>query len=404
MSAVDVYWYLPTQGDERYLGTDRGKRKPTYEYLQQITQAVDTLGYGGMLLGTGTKLDPLTVATSLIPLTKQLKFLVAARPSIMTPALWARMTASFDQLSNGRILLNIVTGGSTEQLEGDGIFANHDERYEITDEFLHIWRSLMRGENVTFEGKHLRIRNGRQQLQPVQKPYPPLYFGGSSDAALEVAAKHVDVYLTWGEPPAMVKEKIDDVRRRARAYGREDAIRFGIRLHVIARETDVQAWAAAEELIRYVSEDTIGAVQQSSHRSESEGQRRMAALHNGRRDNLHIYPNLWAGVGLVRGGAGTALVGSGESIARLMGEYVDLGIDTFVLSGYPSLEEAYYCAEYVFPHIALNQPAVAASPFNTSSEGPQIAWHRASITMSPGGGPLVTTAPQPRPDVLVGTR
>ncbi|MBC8139813.1 MAG: FMNH2-dependent alkanesulfonate monooxygenase [Armatimonadetes bacterium] len=357
---VDVFWYLPTQGDERYLGTEEGRRKPTFAYLKQITQAVDSLGFGGMLLGTGTKLDPLTVATALIGATERLKFLVAARPSIMTPALWARMTASFDELSNGRILLNIVTGASTEQLEADGIFANHDERYEITDEFLTIWRSLMRGDVTTFAGKHLRIKNGRQQIKPVQKPYPPIYFGGSSPAALEVAGKHVDVYLSWGEPPALVKEKIDAVREIAASHGR--TVRFGIRLHVIARATDGEAYAAANELIKHVSSDTIDAAQAAYAASESEGQRRMASLHGGKRDNLYIHPNLWAGVGLVRGGAGTTLVGSGESIARLMGEYTDLGMDTFVLSGYPSLEEAYACAEYVFPHINLQKPD--SSPFN----------------------------------------
>jgi alkanesulfonate monooxygenase len=395
---MDVFWYLPTQGDERYLGTQHSRRKPTYPYLQQVTQAVDQLGYDGMLLGTGNRLDPLIVATSLIPLTQRLKFLVAARPSIMTPALWARMTASFDQLSNGRILLNIVTGGSTEQLEGDGIFADHDQRYEITDEFLHIWRSLMRGETTTFEGKHLRIKTGRQELPPVQKPYPPLYFGGSSAAALEVAAKHVDVYLTWGEPPAQVKEKIDTVRNLAEVYGR--TLRFGIRLHVIARETDAAAWAAAEDLIKHVSDETIAAVQESYTRTESEGQRRMVALHNGRRDNLEIHPHLWAGVGLVRGGAGTALVGSGKSIAALMQEYVDLGIDTFVLSGYPALEEAYWCAEQVFPHLPL--PLPAASPFNDLSEGLQSFRMSAFAHVTPKEA--TSTAPQPENERLTATR
>ncbi|MDX1933498.1 MAG: FMNH2-dependent alkanesulfonate monooxygenase [Capsulimonadales bacterium] len=395
MNGLDVFWYLPTQGDERYLGTSHGLRKPTPAYLQQITQAVDSLGYGGMLLGTGTKLDPLIVATSLIHVTKRLKFLVAARPSIMTPALWARMAASFDQLSQGRILLNIVTGGSTEQLESDGIFADHEERYEITDEFLHIWRSLMLGETVNFEGKHLRIKNGQQQLQPIQKPYPPLYFGGSSPAALDVAARHIDVYLSWGEPPAMVREKIEEVRRRAATHGR--TLRFGIRLHIIARETDAEAWAVAEKLIQHVSDESIQRTLKSYERSESEGQKRMASLHNGRRDSLEIYPNLWAGVGLARGGAGTALVGSGQSIARLMGEYQELGIDTFVLSGYPSLEEAYHCAEYVFPH--LKQPVPATSPFNSGTEGPQMArWRTAhDVSESAVQSPLTKVAARNEP-------
>ncbi len=350
---MEVFWYLPTQGDERYLGASFGRREPTFGYLRQIAQAVDQLGYGGMLLGTGTKQEGWIVASTLIAATERLKFLVAIRPSVMSPTLSARMAATFDQISNGRLLLNIVAGGSTAQLKGDGVFLDHDQRYEATDEFLHIWRALYNGETVNFHGKHMQVEGAKLEFPAIQQPYPPIYFGGSSPAALEVAAKHVDVYLTWGEPLALVAEKIAEVRRLAAAHGR--TVRFGIRLHSVVRETEAEAWAAAEKLIEHLDEDRIAVSAERFSHSESVGQQRMAALHNGDRSKLVVAPNLWAGIGLARGGAGTALVGSPENVAARMKEYAELGIDTFVMSGYPHLEEAYYLAELVFPLLPLNQ-------------------------------------------------
>ena len=354
---MEVFWYLPTQGDERYLGTAIGRRQANYPYMQQIAQAVDKLGYGGMLIGTGQKQDTWIVAASLIPVTQRLRFLVAFRPAIMSPSLAVRMAATFDQLSHGRIILNVVTGGDTQELAKDGVFLDHDQRYELTDEFLTIWRSLMQGEEVTFTGHHLKVAGAKLQFPPVQKPYPTLYFGGSSDAALKVAAKHIDVYLTWGEPPQQVAQKIAKVRQLAAEQGR--TVRFGIRLHAIVRETAQKAWDAANELIQYVDDATIASAYERFARSESEGQRRMAQLHQGNRRNLEISPNLWSGVGLVRGGAGTALVGDADTVAARMLEYADLGIDTFVFSGYPHLEEAYRVAELLFPRLPLQAPQVA---------------------------------------------
>jgi len=186
----------------------------------------------------------------------------------------------------------------------------------------------------------------------VQKPHPPVYFGGSSKVAYGLAARQVDVYLTWGEPPHAVQEKIGAVRRLAEEQGR--SVRFGIRLHVIVRETEQEAWAAANDLIRYVDDDTIARAQKTFARFDSEGQRRMAELHGGGREKLEVSPNLWAGVGLVRGGAGTALVGDPATVAKRMREYSDLGIETFILSGYPHLEEAYRVADLLFPHLPVS--------------------------------------------------
>lgn len=217
------------------------------------------------------------------------------------------------------------------------------------------------------------MEDARLLYPPVQTPHPPIYFGGSSAAAHELAADHVDVYLTWGEPPAAVAEKIADIRARAENRGRQ--IRFGIRLHVIVRETSEEAWAAADELIRYVDEKIIANAQQAYSRMDSEGQRRMAALNGGSKDNLEVYPNLWAGVRLVRGGAGTAMVGSPEEVARLMKEYTDIGIETFILSGYPHLEEAYRAAELLFPILPITRQEGLAGSGVTGPFGEIIGNH-----------------------------
>ncbi len=345
---MHLFWFIPTQGDGRYLGADIQTRRTDHDYLKQIAQAVDQLGFEGVLLPTGNSCeDAWVVASTLVPVTRRLKFLVAVRPGVMSPTLSARMAATLDRFSNGRVLVNVVTGGDPEEARGDGVFLSHDQRYEVTDEFLTIWREVMTGESTTFEGKYLHVEGAKLIYPALQEPYPALYLGGSSGAALDIAAKHIDVYLTWGEPPALVAEKIANARKHAAAAGR--TLRFGIRLHVIVRETSDEAWDAAQQLIRYVDEETVARSRKSLERFDSEGQKRMAALQPGDKAKLEISPNLWAGVGLVRGGAGTALVGDPETVAKRMLEYADLGIDTFILSGYPHLEEAYRVGELLFP-------------------------------------------------------
>ncbi|MFS2126852.1 FMNH2-dependent alkanesulfonate monooxygenase [Pseudomonas sp. Pseusp97] len=345
---MNVFWFLPTHGDGHFLGTSEGARPVSLPYLKQIAQAADSLGYYGVLIPTGRSCeDSWVVASALAPLTERLRYLVAIRPGIISPTVSARMAATLDRLSGGRLLINVVTGGDPDENRGDGIHLSHAERYEVTDEFLRIWRRVLQGESVDFAGKHLQVENAKALYPPIQKPYPPLYFGGSSAEAHDLAAEQVDVYLTWGEPPQAVAQKIADVREKAAKQGR--SVKFGIRLHVIVRETAEEAWKAADKLIANISDETIANAQKSFARFDSEGQRRMAALHGGRRDQLEIYPNLWAGVGLVRGGAGTALVGDPQQVAERIKEYADLGIDSFIFSGYPHLEEAYRFAELVFP-------------------------------------------------------
>jgi alkanesulfonate monooxygenase len=276
---------------------------------------------------------------------ERLKFLVAFRPGLVAPTLAAQMAATFQWHSRGRLLLNVVTGGDADEQRAFGDFLDKEQRYRRTGEFLEIVSRLWDGETVDYSGEHLRVEGATIHRLP--DPRPEIYFGGSSPAGIEVAAAHVDVYLTWGEPPDAVAEKIGRVRAAAADRGRE--VRFGIRLHTISRDNSAAAWAHAEHLLDSIPDATIAQVQAKLRQSQSEGQRRMLELHGGSRDSLEVYPNLWAGVGLGRGGAGTALVGSHAEVAGLIEEYADAGIEEFVLSGYPHLEELYWFGEGVLP-------------------------------------------------------
>jgi alkanesulfonate monooxygenase len=352
---LTFHWFLPTYGDSRYLvggghGTAitaaGGDRPASLAYLGQIARSAEQLGFGGALTPTGAWCEDAWLTTAmLVSSTERLKFLVAFRPGLITPTIGAQMAATFQRHSGGRLLLNVVTGGEDLEQRAYGDFLDKQERYARTDEFLTVVRRLWSGEQVDFTGTHVQVEGAR--LARLPDPVPQVYFGGSSAAARTVAARHVDVYLTWGEPPVQVAEKIAAVRAAAAEAGR--TLRFGIRLHVISRDTAEQAWAQARTLLDALDPETIRSVQNGLARSASEGQQRMLALHGGRTDNLEIYPNLWAGVGLVRGGAGTALVGSHAEVAERIEEYHAIGIDEFVLSGHPHLEEAYWFGEGVLP-------------------------------------------------------
>jgi alkanesulfonate monooxygenase len=368
--SLTFHWFLPTSGDGRAIvghghslplaGEDRRprpsgaagqERPPSVEHLAMVARAAEENGFEGVLTPTGTWCEDAWLTTAaLIPQTRRLKFLVAFRPGLVSPTLAAQMAATYQRMSGGRLLLNVVTGGQADEQRRFGDHLPHDERYARTGEFLSIVRGAWSGQPYDFAGEHYRVE-GATVLRPPEPP-PVIYFGGSSAAAGPVAARHVDVYLTWGEPPAQVAEKIAWVAGLAAEQGR--ALRFGIRLHVITRDSADEAWAEAGKLLSHIDPAEIASARGILSRAESVGQQRMNALHasfngNGTARDLEIYPNLWSGVGLVRGGAGTALVGSHEEVADRIEEYAELGITEFILSGYPHLEEAYWFGEGVLP-------------------------------------------------------
>ncbi len=355
---LTFHWFLPTNGGDgrQIVGGGHGLaagaagRPADVSYLGQVARAAEDNGFVGALTPTGAWCEDAWLSTAMLSqVSERLKFLVAFRPGATSPYLAAQMAGTFQQLSGGRLLLNVVTGGESHEQRMYGDFLDKDARYARCDEFLEVVRRLWTGETVDFEGEHLRVEGAR--LDQLPDPQPELYFGGSSPAAGRVAARHADVYLTWGEPPAAVAEKIAWIRELAAAQGREASrpIRFGIRMHTITRDTSAEAWAEADRLLAGIDPDTLAAVQNGLQRSESESQRRMLDLNAGTTTDLEIYPNVWAGVGLVRGGAGTALVGSHEEVADRIEEYADLGIDEFILSAYPHLEGAYAFGEGVLP-------------------------------------------------------
>lgn len=377
MSALQFHWFLPTNGgDGRQVvdgghGVDAGvsARPASVSYLGQVARAAEDNGFEGALTPTGAWCEDAWVSTAMLSqVSDRLKFLVAFRPGVVSPYLAAQMAGTFQHLTGGRLLLNVVTGGESHEQRMYGDFEDKNARYERCGEFLHIVRRLWAGETVDFTGKHLRVEGAR--LAQVPDPVPRIYFGGSSPAAGAVAAEHADVYLTWGEPPEAVAAKIAWIRELAE--GRERPIRFGLRVHVINRDTAAEAWAEADRLLAGIGDADIARVQEGLRRSESEGQRRMLALNGGTRSGLEVSPGLWAGIGLVRGGAGTALVGSHAEVADLIEEYHRVGVEEFVLSAYPHLEGAYWFGEGVLPvlarrglweHPAPTRRRAAAVPF-----------------------------------------
>ena len=324
--------------------------------MSQVARAAESLGFEAALTPTSSWCEEAWVITAaLTQHTRDFKYLVAFRPGLQSPTLAAQAAATYQRVSERRLLLNVVVGGDALEQHRYGDTIGKDSRYARADEFLEIVRELWSGEEVNFSGEWYEIEGARLLDPPA---WPTVYLGGTSAAAIEVAARRADVFLTWGEPPEAVAAKLDAVREAA---GREEReLGFGIRLHVITRDSSEEAWAVADRMLAGLSDgaDREGPVDPGGVGIGGPAPDARAA--RGRTDRLEVSPNLWAGIGLVRGGAGTALVGSHEEVADRIAGYHELGIDEFILSGYPHLEEAYRVGEGLMP--VLRARGLVASP------------------------------------------
>ncbi|OCJ66065.1 alkanesulfonate monooxygenase [Agrobacterium tumefaciens] len=364
---MNVFWYMCAP-DGAYPWQPEGSRKVDLGYYKQLALAYDQLGYTGALFATGAH-DVWVLAGALLSYTERLKFLVAIHPGLVAPTLLAKMAATLQEFSRGRLLINVVSGDA-KMLGAYGMTMPHDERYDMADEYLQIWHRLFAGETVDFKGRHFQTEGAKLALPVGQgiEP-PPLWFGGSSDKAIDVAAKHVETYLSWGETPNQIGAKVDLVKARAEKLGRE--LEYGIRLYVIVRDTDEEAWAAAADLYGRMDERAIAANQRFVGKTDSVGQQRMTAMHGGQKPenlrDLEIAPNLWGGIGLVRPGPGTAIVGSPDTVIRTLEAYKEAGVNTFILSGMPLLEEAFRFGEKVLPRLDVSREVSAAKQFTWST-------------------------------------
>lgn len=371
---VEFGWFIPTTGDGKHIGVEP-ERESTAEYMIQVAQTAEQAGFTFALIPTGGScLDAWVVGSAIATHTKVLKPLVAMRPGLIAPVLAARMAASLDRISGGRALINVVTGGSPQDLlaTGDPLAHDHDGRYERTREFLQIvkgvWENSYENQSrflasnqtnlqagqVHFSGKYYEIKGGASQPAPVQKPHPPLYYGGSSPVGKRVAVETADVYLMWAEPLDWIREQIAEVEGLRAEWEREHGVkrplRYGLRAQVLVRETEEEAWKEAWEIISRVDQQ---ALQQSSQRftqTDATNQKRQNELREQSREhNFVIGPNLWSGLSIVRGGGAVLLVGTPDQVSDRILEYVDLGISSFILSGYPHLEEAAITGDLLLP-------------------------------------------------------
>jgi len=354
--------------DGAYPWNPKGSRSVDYGYFRQLALAYDQLGYTGALFATGAH-DVWVLAGALLGCTERLRFLVAVHPGLVPVTLLAKMAATLQDFSRGRVMINVVSGDA-KMLGAYGMTMPHDERYAMADEYMMLWHRLMAGESVTYEGRYCSVVGAKLAL-PVGgsiKP-PPLWFGGSSDPAIALAAKHVDVYLSWGETPAQMAAKVEQVKRTAGALGRE--LTYGVRLYVIVRETDEEAWAAAQWMYDRMDAAAIAGNQRFVSNTDSVGQQRMSAMHGGVKPAdlraLEIAPHLWSGIGLVRPGPGTAIVGSPDTVVRVIEDYQRAGIETFILSGMPLLEEAYRFGELVLPRLPVEREVREVKHFTWST-------------------------------------
>jgi len=368
--AFDVYWRIPMAGDRsswRNAPKTRGDFTPTVpgsidpglrdgepdglsylEYMIDVARAAEAAGfYGGLLPSFPQTDDPWIAAAAAARATTTFRFMVAFQPGFLHPVHAARMSASFQRLSEDRLVYNIITGGGGPEQLWWGDTTEHDQRYVRTREFLDVLKGVWDGGPFDYDGRFYQVRDGGLPGPLAGQPKPDLYFSGSSDAGIDAASEHADYYLSWLEHPDDLKAKFERVRERTSALGRQ--ARFAVRAHVVARPTEEEAWEEIrlgwDNVPPEVLEKGVFGV------SDSVGAQRQAAYQNERKryEDLIIAPNIWAGVAYLGDMPTVGIVGSYEQVAERLDDLVAIGTDALLLSGLPHLEEAYRVGEEVLP-------------------------------------------------------
>jgi alkanesulfonate monooxygenase len=342
---VEFGWFAPCcEDDAIFLGVTEPILASTPEHVRDVLLAADRAGFGNILLPSGfnTGVDSWTMAAAVAFDVQRIHLLPAVRVGEQHPPMFARAAANLDRMLNGRLNVNIISSPMAGLPPEPSAV-----RYGRTREFMQLLKLLWstpQGNQIAFDGHYFAIELKRDLPDPVRPGGPPLYFGGGSPEARDAAAAAADVYLFWGDTIPFIREGIVEMRRRTDAYNRE--LRYGLRIHVIARATETAAREAALALVSRLTNDVGETIKQRSLDRESVGKARQNALLA---QGEWPEPFLWTGVGRGRGGVGTAIVGSYVQVEQKLREYMALGIDVFILSGYPHKDEAERVGEYLLP-------------------------------------------------------
>ena len=339
---VEVAWFAALcDDDHEFLGVPYPGRASSWAHCRAIAVAADRQGFDNLLLPSGYQLgiDGVTFAGGVAPLTERIRLLVAVRCGELWVPQMARQLASLDRMLDGRLTVNIISS----ELPGEALAS--EPRYQRTREVMATLRSLLDGEEVAAHGEFVDLEVGPPRVTTVSGRCPPLYFGGLSEPAREVAAEQADVYLMWPDVLPVVAETVADLRRRAAAHDR--TLRFGYRCHVIVRETETEARAAAARLVSRLDDPAGREIRERALDSGSAGVRRQAELRDAAGDEGFVEDHLWTGIGRARSGCGAAIVGDPDQVRAKLSAYRDLGIEAFILSGYPHLDEGERFARWV---------------------------------------------------------
>lgn len=356
--SIEFLWYVPNTVESGHRGDDTAEGWGSLEFSATIARAAEEHGFDGALIGAGWgRTDTFTLCTALAAVTRRFKPLAAIRPGYWQPAHFACAAATLDQLSEGRLLVNIVTGRDDHAAYGD--FEDRDEdRYARTREFMQIVRRLWTEEDVSYHGRFFRVENSTCRPRPFRQPCPPLYFGGASPAAEQVAAEEADVQLMWGESLAMAAERIDRLKRLSAGRDRQRPLEFGLRITTVVRETDEEAWHDAEAKLAGWEGKLDRRVERNVTGRGSVGQQRLRDMMT---QGEVLDRCLWTRPAQVgTGAASTWLVGSYDQVASALQDYVALGVTHFILSDTPYLDEAVRVGANVLPRVTeIAEPARA---------------------------------------------
>jgi alkanesulfonate monooxygenase len=344
--SCEVSWFAALCDDDyEFLGVPDVRLQSSWEHCRDIALAAEQAGYDNLLLPSGYTMgiDSVAFAAGIAPLLRRMQLLVAVRMGEMWPPQLARQLATIDQMLDGRLTINIISS----DLPGQKLESS--PRYRRTLEIMRVLRDLLDGKPVDFHGEFVDLVLDPPRLRPVRGGCPPFYFGGLSEAAREVAAQAADVFLMWPDTLSGVEGVLADMRARAARYGRE--LRFGYRAHVIVRASESEARAAARRLISRLDDATGEVIRRRSLDTTSTGTLRQNELRDTADDEGYAEPNLWTGIGRARSGAGAAIVGDPDQVLAKIRAYADLGMDAFILSGYPHAAEADLFARHVLPYL-----------------------------------------------------